>query len=337
MNRFDLLCVNGKCGVLPMCHPPHFCYIYKKIGAMNYQQLLDEIALEVNPLLGQGKVASYIPALAEVDPYSFGMAVVTIDGKVFTVGQATTPFSTQSISKVFNLVLAFSTLGEAIWRRVGKEPSGNAFNSLLQLEYENGIPRNPFINAGAIVLADMLCEHFSSADDALIGFVRKLANNPTIGYDQRVASSEKETGNRNYALGYLMKSFGNIRMPIETVMDFYFKQCSIAMSCVDLARAFLMLANHGEVPYSKERILTMSQSKRISSLMLTSGLYNEAGDFAFRVGLPAKSGVGGGIAAIIPQLLSVVVWSPELNGYGNSLAGIQALELFTTKSGISIF
>lgn len=304
---------------------------------MDYQRLLDEICEEVKPLMGQGKVATYIPALAEVNPYSFGMAVVTVDGEVFSVGEAYQPFSIQSVSKVFNLVLAFSRMGDSIWDRVGREPSGNAFNSLLQLEYEAGIPRNPFINAGAIAVADMLCELFPDAEGELIGFVRELANNSDIHYDLRVAQSEKETGNRNYALGYFMKSFNNIHMPIDRVMDFYFKQCSIAMNCVDLGRAFLMLANHGVVPHSGRRVLTVSQSKRLSSLLLTSGLYNEAGEFAFRVGLPAKSGVGGGIAAIIPQKLSVVVWSPELNTYGNSLAGIQALELFTTKSGISIF
>lgn len=304
---------------------------------MDYQRLLDEICEEVKPLMGQGKVATYIPALAEVNPYSFGMAVVTVDGEVFSVGEAYQPFSIQSVSKVFNLVLAFSRMGDSIWDRVGREPSGNAFNSLLQLEYEAGIPRNPFINAGAIAVADMLCELFPDAEGELISFVRELANNSDIHYDLRVAQSEKETGNRNYALGYYMKSFNNIHMPIDRVMDFYFKQCSIAMNCVDLGRAFLMLANHGVVPHSGRRVLTVSQSKRLSSLLLTSGLYNEAGEFAFRVGLPAKSGVGGGIAAIIPQKLSVVVWSPELNTYGNSLAGIQALELFTTKSGISIF
>ena len=304
---------------------------------MDYQRLLDEICEEVKPLMGQGKVASYIPALAKVSPHSFGMAVVTVDGEVFSVGEAYQPFSIQSVSKVFNLVLAFSRMGDSIWDRVGREPSGNAFNSLLQLEHEAGIPRNPFINAGAIAVADMLCELFPDAEAELISFVRELANNSDIHYDLSVAQSEKETGNRNYALGYFMKSFNNIHMPIDRVMDFYFKQCSIAMNCVDLGRAFLMLANHGVVPHSGKRVLTVSQSKRLSSLLLTSGLYNEAGEFAFRVGLPAKSGVGGGIAAIIPQKLSVVVWSPELNTYGNSLAGIQALELFTTKSGISIF
>ncbi|SDD00991.1 glutaminase [Williamwhitmania taraxaci] len=304
---------------------------------MDYQRLLDEIYVEVKPLLAKGKVADYIPALAEVNPSSFGMAVVTLDGSVFSVGDAYNPFSIQSISKVFNLVLAFSRLGDAIWDRVGREPSGNAFNSLLQLEYEAGIPRNPFINAGAIVVADMLCELYPNAEDDLIRFVREVANNPEINYDLRVAQSERETGNRNFALGYFMKSFGNIHMPIERVMDFYFKQCSMSMNCVDLGRSFLMLANHGIVSHSGERVLTVSQTKRLSSLLLTSGLYNEAGEFAFRVGLPAKSGVGGGIAAIIPQKLSVVVWSPGLNTYGNSLAGIQALELFTTKSGISIF
>ncbi len=195
--------------------------------------------------MGQGKVATYIPALAEVNPYSFGMAVVTVDGEVFSVGEAYQPFSIQSVSKVFNLVLAFSRMGDSIWDRVGREPSGNAFNSLLQLEYEAGIPRNPFINAGAIAVADMLCELFPDAEGELISFVRELANNSDIHYDLRVAQSEKETGNRNYALGYFMKSFNNIHMPIDRVMDFYFKQCSIAMNCVDLGRAFLMLANHG--------------------------------------------------------------------------------------------
>lgn len=304
---------------------------------MDYQRILEDIAQAVQPEFGKGKVADYIPALAKVSPRKFGMAIETLAGERFAWGDAEERFSIQSISKAFTLTMAFALEGERLWQRVGLEPSGNPFNSLVQLEYEKGIPRNPFINAGALVLTDVLLDHYASPKAAVLEFVRKLAGLDDIYYDYDVARSEAETGYLNTALANFMKSHGNIHQELELVLEVYFHQCSIAMSCRELARAFLLFANHGALPGNGERILTMSQSKRLNALMLTCGFYDEAGEFAFRVGLPGKSGVGGGIVAIVPDELAIAVWSPELNEHGNSQVGIMALELFTTMTERSIF
>ena len=311
--------------------------LWLKLFGMELKQVVSNIFREVTPLSSQGKVADYIPALAKVSPRHLAISLNTISGENLSIGDALTPFSIQSISKVFGFTLAYKKLSGDIWKRLGKEPSGNAFNSLVQLEYEKGIPRNPFINAGALVVSDILLSLYSNPQQVLLEFVRKISNEPSISYNEEVAKSEKETGNRNAALAYLMKSFGNINNSVEDVLDFYFMQCSIEMSSKCLAKSFLFLANHGIVPATNEQVLTVSQAKRISALMLTSGLYNESGDFAYRVGMPAKSGVGGGIVAIIPNKLSICVWSPPLNEFGNSLAGIEALERFTSYTGMSIF
>jgi glutaminase len=303
----------------------------------DWQLIIDEIANEVKPILQKGKVADYIPELANVDSNAFGITISLLDGREFSCGEAQKKFSVQSISKVFSLTKAFSILQNDLWLRVGKEPSGNPFNSLIQLENENGKPRNPFINAGAIVVADCVVSNTENSLNGIIDFIRELAGNKTIQMNQAMFRSEKAFGHRNAALAHFMKSYGNIEADVEEVLDFYFGHCSLSMSCEDVARAFLFLANHGVHPISKRRYLTDSQAKRINSLLLTCGTYDAAGDFAFKVGMPGKSGVGGGIAAIIPGLLSICVWSPGLDKYGNSLAGVKALELFTTKTGISIF
>lgn len=304
---------------------------------MDLQSTIERIYSEIKPFASQGKVASYIPALASVSPSKLAICVHTNEGKVFRIGDVCEPFSIQSISKVFGFTMAYKMLGGEIWKRLDKEPSGNSFNSLVQLEYEQGIPRNPFINAGAIVVSDILLSLYPNPQQALLEFVRRIADEPSINYNLEVAKSEKETGYRNAALAYFMKSFGNIHNPVEDVLDLYFLQCSLEMSTLCLSKSFQYLANHGIVPSTNEQILTMSQAKRISALMITSGLYNESGDFAYRVGIPAKSGVGGGIAGVIPKKLSLCVWSPPLNELGNSLAGIEALEKFTTYTGDSIF
>ncbi len=304
---------------------------------MDYQEVIEKIHREVLPFSGQGKVASYIPALAEVEPKQFGIAVATIDGKVTGTGDYRTKFSIQSISKVFALSMVVRHLGSQLWDYVGREPSGTPFNSLVQLEYEQGKPRNPFINAGALVVTDKLSDLYPRPKEALLEFVRELAGNDDIYYDKIVAASELEHASRNRALGYFMQSFGNIRNDVERLMDVYCHLCSISMNCEELARSFLFLANHGTNPHNREEILTVSRAKRLNALMLTCGFYDESGDFAFRVGMPGKSGVGGGIVAIIPGQLSIAVWSPELNPYGNSVMGIEALERFTTEIGISIF
>lgn len=304
---------------------------------MDYSKVITEIYDEVKSYWGQGKVADYIPALAQINPRQFGIAVETLDGHSYQVGDAAACFSIQSISKVFSLAMVSRHMGDEIWKYVGREPSGNAFNSLVQLEYEHGIPRNPFINAGALVVTDRLMTLYDRPKDAMLEFVRSICNNDDIYYDKHIAQSERAHADRNMALGYLMKSFGNIQNDVEAVIDVYCHQCAISMSCGDLARTFLFLANHGLNPYNGEQILTVSQAKRLGALMLTCGFYDESGDFAFRAGLPGKSGVGGGIAAYIPGNLAISVWSPELNRHGNSLIGMETLERFTTDISNSIF
>jgi glutaminase len=304
---------------------------------MDFQQIIDKIYAEIKPFIGKGYVASYIPALAKIETNKIGIAVATVDGNIYKSGNAGENFSIQSISKVFTLVMAFQKLGNELWNRVGKEPSGNAFNSLVHLEYENGKPRNPFVNGGALVITDILTQMLSNPSKEILEFVRKVSGNNRIDYNKGIAASELETSDRNFALSYFMKSYSNIESNIDELMHNYTHQCSIEMSCIDLAKSFLFLANHGYHKENNEQLLTMSQAKRVNSIMITSGLYNESGDFAFRVGMPAKSGVGGGIVAIIPQKLAIACWSPELNEFGNSLIGIEVMERFTTYSGISIF
>ncbi len=307
---------------------------------MEYQTLLDRIHAAVKPIVGTGKVASYIPELAKVSPDHFGIAIVDLDGKVYRAGDADMPFSIQSISKLFGLTLAFHLEGDSMWSRVGREPSGTPFNSLVQLEQERGKPRNPFINAGALVITDMLLSQHAAkggAENAMIKFIRKLGDKADIGYDRAVAESEQRTAHRNAAMANFMKSFGNLNNDVKDVIETYCRHCAIEMNCVDLARSVTFLANGGVVPWSNEKILDASAAKRINAVMLTCGTYDAAGDFAFRVGLPAKSGVGGGIVAVMPGECGICVWSPALEASGNSYAGSIALEMLTSMSGRSIF
>lgn len=307
------------------------------VASLSMQALLNEILDQVRPLIGQGKVADYIPALADVPANQLGIAVYSNDGELFCAGDAQTAFSVQSISKVFSLVQAIQHSGEAIWQRLGHEPSGQPFNSLVQLEFERGKPRNPFINAGALVICDINQSRFAAPLVSMRDFVRRLAGNPEIVVDGRVAESEYQHRARNAAAAYLMQSFGNFHNDVEAVLRSYFSYCALRMSCVDLARAFCFLANDGYCKHSGAQILTPRQSKQVNAIMATSGLYDEAGNFAYRVGLPGKSGVGGGIVAVVPGRFSVCVWSPELNAAGNSLAGIKALELLSERIGWSVF
>ena len=303
---------------------------------MDYQRTLREIADEVKPLVGQGRVAEYIPPLADVSPDRFGMVVRTVGNEVFAIGDAEERFSSQSIAKVFSLTLAMRLEGDAVWERVGREPSGTAFNSLVQLEVERGIPRNPFINAGALVVLDMVLSHQPDGQDLVLDFVRRASANHSVGYDISIAEAERATGHRNRALAHFLKSFGNLRNDPNRVLDAYFLLCSLSMSCTELATAFHYLAAGG-LAAGGETIATARQVKRVNSVMLTCGVYDEAGDYAYRVGLPAKSGVGGGVVAVLPGQFVAVVWSPCLSVKGNSLAGTMALELLTTKTALSIF
>lgn len=302
------------------------------------KQILEDILDEVRPLIGQGKVADYIPALACVPNDKLGIAVFTNDGEMLTAGDATECFSIQSISKALSLTLAMELYQpEELWQRVGKEPSGQAFNSLIQLEMEQGVPRNPFINAGAIVISDMLYSRFSAPKHRLLEFVRKLSGNDHIIYDRVVANSEMDHSDRNASIAYLMRSFGNFDNEVMPVLKNYFHACALSMNCVDLARTFGYLANKGIQPGISEPIVTPMQCKQINALMATCGLYDGAGEFAYRVGMPGKSGVGGGIIAIVPGEMTIAVWSPELDPSGNSLAGTKALELLSGRIGRSIF
>jgi len=303
------------------------------------QRLIDGIVAEMRPRLGEGKVADYIPQLAKIDPMKFGIAVALIGGETLVAGDAEEPFSIQSVSKVFTLTLALGKIGDALWRRVGREPSGTPFNSIVQLEHENGIPRNPFINAGAIVVADALLAGWRprEAIGEILLFARALAGDDAIFIDGAVARSESATGFTNVALANFMKAHGNLDHPVDEVLGVYFHQCALTMSAAQLARAGIYLANAGRDPRNGFAVVSPQRARRLCALMLTCGHYDGSGDFAFRVGLPAKSGVGGGILAVVAGVGTVAVWSPGLNANGNSLLGSEALEMLAQRAGWSVF
>ena len=300
---------------------------------------ITDIAAEMAAEQDRGDVATYIPQLASVDPQHFGIAAVTADGTVVCAGDADTSFSIQSVSKVFTLTLALGALGESLWNRVGREPSGDPFNSIVQLEAEKGRPRNPFINAGAIAVTDAILGQNkpSEAIGSILGFLRDIAEDDSISVDEAVAHSEEETGFRNYALANFMRSWGIVKNDPNHALDVYFHHCGIAMSCRQLALAGRYLAWDGLNGPGGERLISKERARRIKALMLTCGHYDGSGEFAFRVGLPGKSGVGGGILAIVPGEASVAVWSPGLNTVGNSKLGSLALERLATRMGWSIF
>ncbi|NLS15803.1 glutaminase [Rhizobium sp. P40RR-XXII] len=303
------------------------------------QAILDGIHAELSPRIGEGKVADYIPELAKIDPKQFGMAIATVDGDVYSIGDAGVSFSIQSISKVFMLTLALGKVGESLWKRVGREPSGTAFNSIVQLEREEGIPRNPFINAGAIAISDIVLAGHEprEAIGELLRFVRYVADDEAISIDDKVARSETQTGYRNLALANFMRAYGNLHHPVEHVLGVYFHQCALSMSCQQLAKAGLYLAARGSNPITGHSVVSPKRARRINALMLTCGHYDGSGDFAYHVGLPGKSGVGGGILAVAPGIGSIAVWSPGLNKVGNSQLGAVALEMLAARTGWSVF
>lgn len=300
-------------------------------------ELITNVYKEVNSAENKGKKASYIPELAKVDAHKFGMYISAINSEQFGLGDFEKTFSIQSISKVFSLTLAYKLLGEKLWLRLDVEPSGTGFNSLVQLEKDKGIPRNPFINAGAIVIADILLSNLENPKKDLLVFIKSLSKNNNINYSKKISDSEKSIGYRNIALCNFIKSFGNIENEPNKVLDFYFDICSLETSCKDLSEQFLFFANQGKALHSNTQIITKSQSKRINALMQTCGFYDESGEFAFKVGLAGKSGVGGGIVSIYPGKYAITVWSPKLNEKGNSYKGMLFLEKFTSATQQSIF
>ncbi|MDW3646069.1 MAG: glutaminase [Bacteroidia bacterium] len=304
---------------------------------MDYQAILEDVFETVSKGENRGKVAQYIPDLAKIDPGKFGVCLLSLEQKAYGVGDWQEKFSIQSIAKVLSLSLAYKMLGDDIWGRVGVEPSGNPFNSLVQLETDNGIPRNPFINAGAMVICDLLISNLKDPQADFLEFIRSICSSREINYSLDIASSEKSIGYRNIALCNFIKSFGNLKNDPDEVLDFYFKMCSLEMNCQELSRTFMFLADDNFRTIDKERILSISQAKRINAIMQTCGFYDESGEFSFKVGLPGKSGVGGGILALHPDKYCIAVWSPRLNEKGNSYRGMKLLELFTTKTESSIF
>jgi glutaminase len=304
---------------------------------MDYQKLFSKMAIELPKINNIGNMPSCISELRNVDPDKFGVHLTTIDNQHYCLGDSNEKFSIQSISKVLSLALAFELEDDTLWSRVGVEPSGSPFNSLVQLEYEKGIPRNPLINAGALVICDILVSRLKNPKHSLIEFTRKLSGNPDLDYCRRIAESEKATGYRNAALINLMRSYGNIENDIEVVLDFYINLCSIEMTCKELAQSFLFLASNGINPLTSKKVVSVSKSKRINAIMQLCGFYDESGEFSFNVGLPGKSGIGGGIIAIYPGKYSIAVWSPRLNKKGNSYKGMKILELLTTRTKSSIF
>ena len=304
---------------------------------MNYQAVLQSIVEDLQPKLGRdGAVATYIPALARVPAAQLGFALCTAEGIEATAGDAAVSFSIQSISKVFTLALAMRAIDASLWERIGVEPSGNPFNSLVQLETEKGVPRNPFINAGAIAVADRLISQFADPKAEILRLLSELCGEP-VHFDEEVARSEAQTGYRNVALANFMKSFGKLDNDVSTVLDVYFHQCSIRMNCIQLARAAGFLCRDGVRPDGRGALVSERQARRINALMLTCGTYDAAGEFAFLIGLPCKSGVGGGIIGVVPDKLSLCVWSPALDATGNSFLGRLALESFTGRTGLSVF
>jgi glutaminase len=302
-------------------------------------RIVAEIAAEIADMPDRGVVADYIAPLAEVDPARFGIAVVEADGTRHLAGDAEEPFSIQSVGKVFGLTLALGLAGDALWKRVGREPSGTAFNSIVQLETEHGIPRNPFINAGAIVVSDMILSGHQprEAIGEILRFVRSLVGEDGIFIDERVAEAEQRSGFRNIALANYMRAFGNLHHPADLVLGVYFHQCALTMSCRQLALAGRYLMAGGRNPATGHSVVSPQRARRINALMMTCGHYDGSGEFAFRVGLPGKSGVGGGIIAVVPGRASIAVWSPGLNERGNSQLGTVALERLVQRAGWSVF
>lgn len=311
--------------------------ITKSEQVINLQKILEDIIESNRFLTNKGQVAEYIPMLGEACPDKLGIALYSVEYGLVTAGDAEHEFSIQSISKLFSLVIAIRVAPDVLWEKVGREPSGQAFNSMIQLESEQGIPRNPFINAGAILICDILKSRLSKPHVYLLDLLRELSGNEMIISDDEIATSEYWHSARNRAMAYLMKSFGNFSNDVDSVLKNYFHNCAIKMNCTDLAIACSFLANKGRCSLTGKMIVSPQQTKQINELMTTCGLYQGVGSLTYRVGLPGKSGVGGGIVAVLPNKMTACVYSPGLDLSGNSLAGIAVLEELTTTLNQSAF
>ena len=282
-----------------------------------------------------GEVADYIPELAGIEREQFAISVALNDGRLLSAGDHKVGFSIQSISKVFTLSIALGRIGDGLWKRVGREPSGNPFDSVMKLEREEGKPRNPFINAGAIVTTDALLSGHAPKEtlSEVIQFVRNAAEDDDIHINRRVAASEKKTGYRNLALAHYLRSYDNLLNEPDFTLGVYYHQCAIQMTSAQLANAGRYLASLSHAP----RLIAPSKVRSLNALMMTCGQYDGSGEFAYRVGLPSKSGVGGGLLVIAPHKGSIAIWSPGLNEQGNSKMGTWAAERLSRDLNWGVF
>lgn len=302
------------------------------------QVILEELYQRFLPL-EEGAVAQYIPELSKVDPNLFGIAVVTVDGECFEVGDSRHGFTLQSVSKPFVYGMALESHGrERLLKHVGVEPTGNAFNSIIELERHSHRPYNPMINSGAIAVTSLI-EPGAAIEKRwnhiLKGFEAYLGH--PISYDQAVFESERNTGHRNRAIAYLLRNFGVIGADIEDTLELYFRQCSISVNTMDLALMAATLAGGGVQPLSQTRVLSPESTKDLLSLMFTCGMYDSAGEWAYTVGLPAKSGVSGGILTVVPGRMGIAVYSPRLDSHGHSVRGLHVMSELARREHLSLF
>ncbi|UOY91796.1 glutaminase A [Ectobacillus sp. JY-23] len=302
----------------------------------NLPTLLEQVQAYTN----SGKVATYIPALATANPDDIGIAIYDKEQHCISAGNAEVSFTLQSISKVITLALALMDRGQDyVFSKVGMEPTGDPFNSIIKLETSNpSKPLNPMINAGALAVTSMIIGESNEEKIArILRFVRTMCANPSIHYSTEVAISELETAHLNRALCYYMKQNGIIDSDVEELMDLYTKQCAIQVNCIDLARIGLIFSMDGFDPYTKEQIMPPNIAKICKTFMVTCGMYNASGEFAIRVGIPAKSGVAGGILACVKDHAGIGIYGPALDEKGNSVAGLKLLELLAAQEDWSVF
>lgn len=295
---------------------------------------LNQILEQCRPYTREGKVADYIPELGLADPEAIGLTVIEKGEELISLGACDTKFTLQSISKVISLLIALEDHGaDYVFKKVGMEPSGDPFNSIIKLEtLEHNKPLNPMINAGAIMIASLIKGgSISERLNRVLHFLREITNNPDINIDQAVYESEKESGHRNRSLAYFMKSTGLLEMDVEESLDLYFQLCSIQVSCADLAKIGVYFALEGKGIYNNISVppsyhISDQHFKMVMMIMMTSGMYNSSGEFAVKVGIPAKSGVSGGILAVVPGQMGIGVIGPAIDEIGNSVAGFKILE-----------
>ena len=308
---------------------------------LKFMYKLLESLVEKNRHYGkEGNLASYIPALLRANPDDLGIAIVDLQGRKYFAGEYDKKFTIQSISKIVSLILALGDNGrENVFSKVNVEPTGDEFNSIVNLEKKDQKkPYNPMINAGAIVTTSLIYgENQEDKFQRILDFIRKATNNPNVGFNEEVYISEKETGNRNRALAYFMKSNGMLDGNIEEILDLYFRQCSIEATAMDMAMFGSVLANDGITPWSNERLISRENCRIVKTIMVTCGMYDASGEFAVHVGIPAKSGVGGGILATVPRRFGIGIYGPALDKKGNSIGGTHVLKDLSEELELSIF